>query len=357
MARNAVQSALRLLTRGPQISAFERCVSNATPPQRAHVFTELRVRLVTEYLTRTPSAVRAVELLAAQGGRIHNDHVALRSFAVNGTSGLAFLGKIFTSFGYAAEPEVTIPGLAVNARWFEPPETTDWPKVFISELRADELPAETAVIVQRHVKNYYSSGTALTAPRMVDASALVDLLETPPWHVSAGEEMKVRAIGVADPQLVGAAEYAAWTLMHGHRWNHLTILLNGANLPGVSTLADLNALLQTEGFIFNHAGGADGLTQGSFAVQLEQSSTKADLVQHTFSCGTSREVPCAFLEFIHRHEGFRGFLGSNAKGIFSSTNSAPSSALEMPSMGLPCSPGIQRRQMREFSQMPQRRKA
>merc|ERR1712039_145345 len=177
-------------------------------------------------------------------------------------------------------------------------------------------------------------------------SALVDLLETPPWHVSAGEEMKVRAVGVADTQLAGAAEYAAWTLMHGHRWNHLTILLNGANLPGVSTLADLNALLEAEGFTFNRAGGTDGLTQGSVAVKLEQSSTKADLVPHTFSCGTSREVPCAFLELIHRHEGFRGFLGSNAKGIFSSTTAVPGSRLELPNMVLPHSPGAQPSQPR-----------
>mmetsp|Transcript_7478 Transcript_7478/g.18862 ORF Transcript_7478/g.18862 Transcript_7478/m.18862 type:complete len:348 (+) Transcript_7478:63-1106(+) len=346
MAPKAVQSALRLLTRGPQIPALERCVSNVTPPQRAHVFAELRERLVMEYLTRTPSAVRAVDLLSARGARIHNDHVALRSFAANGTSGLTFLGEIFTSFGYAAQAPVTIPGLAVNARWFEPPEITDWPKIFISELRADELPAEASEIVQRHVGNYYDSSAALKAQSMGDASALVDLLETPPWRVSAEEEMKVRAVGVADPKLAGAAEYAAWTLTHAHRWNHLTILLNGANLPGVSTLADLNALLQAEDFTFNRAGGADGLTQGSVAVKLEQSSTKADLVQHTFSCGTSREVPCAFLELIHRHEGFRGFLGSNAKGIFSSTSSTPSSRLELPSMVLPQAPGSQPTQPR-----------
>jgi hypothetical protein len=71
--------------------------------------------------------------------------------------------------------------------------------------------------------------------------------------------------------------------------------------------------------VFNSAGGNDGFSQGSVEVQLEQSSTKADLVQHSFACGTVREVPCSFLELIHRHEGFRGFLGQNAKGIFDST--------------------------------------
>ena len=37
-------------------------------------------RLFEAYAQRTPSFVRAVDLLTAKGGRIHNDHMALRSF-------------------------------------------------------------------------------------------------------------------------------------------------------------------------------------------------------------------------------------------------------------------------------------
>ena len=42
-------------------------------------------------------------------------------------------------------------------------------------------------------------------------------------------------------------------------------------------------------------------------------------VSTCMSCGNEQSVPCAFLELIQRHEGFRGFLGQNAKGIFEST--------------------------------------
>ena len=49
----------------------------------------------------------------------------------------------------------------------------------------------------------------------------------------------------------------------------------------MTDLCSLNALLDGEGFEFNAAGGSDGLTQGSAAVHLEQSSTVADLVTHT----------------------------------------------------------------------------
>ena len=65
--------------------------------------------------------------------------------------------------------------------------------------------------------------------------------------------------------------------------------------------------------------GAVGRAQGSRDRHLEQSSTIADTVPHTFGCGTAAEVPCAFLELIMRHQGYRGFLGANAKGIFDST--------------------------------------
>ena len=72
------------------------------------------------------------------------------------------------------------------------------------------------------------------------------------------------------------------------------------------------------------AGGSDGLTQGSVASRLEQSSTVADHVEVTFGCGKEERLPCAFLELIQRHDGFRGFLGQNAKGIFASTHAGRS---------------------------------
>ena len=94
--------------------------------------------------------------------------------------------------------------------------------------------------------------------------------------------------------------YAAWTLTHGHRINHLTILQNVLGLAGegAGDLQGLNALLAGQGLTFHGAGGADGLTQGSRDRHLEQSSTIADTVPHTFGCGTAAEVPCAFLSSL-----------------------------------------------------------
>ena len=321
-------------TRGPLLPAAARFVTNSTPvaARATAAFDKAWHKLLGAYLSRTPSAVRAVDILDQRGGRVHNDHIALRSFVdSSGRSGLAFLDFAFTSFGYKPEDDITIPNLPVNARWYEPPASTGWPKIFVSELRSAELPPVAAEIVFKHVDGYFASGPKSSGPgtsalRLAiaagDGDALATLLDDPPWQPSLAEVNAVRSADGGDPALRNATEYAAWTLTHGHRINHLTILQNvlGLEDSGAKDLVSLNALLKSEGFEFNAAGGADGLTQGSEAAHLEQSSTVADLVPHTFGCGATKDVPLAFLELIRRHEGFRGFLGQNAKGIFASTH-------------------------------------
>ncbi len=327
----AADAAFSILTRGPALSAAARCVANATPARGAAAFDSAWHSLLRAYLQRTPSACRAITRLDELGGRVHNDHIAMRSFVdSSGGSGLAFLGEAFSAFGYAPQDDIVIPSLPVNARWYEPPAETAWPKVFVSELRTAELPADAAAIIYAHVDGHYGEAahdrlrSALSAG---DGDALAQILDEPAWAPSAEEVAVVRSADGGDAALRAATEYASWTLTHAHRINHLTVLQNVLGLEEVAPptapvrdLRGLNALLVAEGFEFNAAGGADGLTQGTRALCLEQSSTVADRVPHTFGCGTEQSVPCAFLELIERHEGFRGFLGQNAKGIFESTH-------------------------------------
>lgn len=328
-AAPAIALALAALSRAPPPPAAARCVANAAQPSRPEVFCAVREVALARYLGRTPSACAAIALLHSRGCLLHNDHVALRSFADGACgSGLAFLESLFLPFGYVAEDPLEIPGLPVNARWYEPPESTNWPKVFISELRVAELPPEAASLVRERVGGYYLPGGAAQASARAalaagDAHAIADLMEHPPWSraFTAADEARLRELARAAGAPASALEYCTWTLTHAHRWNHLTLLANtlGARSP-VRSLGALNALLLSEGFALNPAGGADGHTQGSAAKQLEQSSTLADSALHTFGCGAQRRVPTAFLELIERHGGLRGFLGGNARGIFDSTS-------------------------------------
>jgi hypothetical protein len=330
-ASGAVALALAALSRTPPPPAAARCVANEAAALHPQVFSAVRALALERYLARTPSAVRAVALLQGRGCALYNDHVALRSFADPSCgSGLAFLEGLFLPFGYAPQDALQIPGLPLNARWYEPPASTGWPKVFISELRVAELPARAAQMVRAAVGEGYlphsqlskAKGAALEA---LDAAAIAQLMEEPPWRASfsAADEAALRALVREEGAPASALEYTAWTLTHAHRWNHLTLLVNtfGREAP-VRSLAELNALLIGEGFHLNPAGGTDGFTQGSAAKKLEQSSTVADSGKHTFGCGTERGVPTAFLELIERHAGFRGFLGDNARGIFDSTSTA-----------------------------------
>uniref|UniRef100_A0A7S0NQK1 2-oxoadipate dioxygenase/decarboxylase n=1 Tax=Calcidiscus leptoporus TaxID=127549 RepID=A0A7S0NQK1_9EUKA len=320
MLRREPTQALRALLAAPPLTPAQRFVNNPTPAHSAPLFNELRTSFLTSYLERTPSCERAVCLLSQADARVHNDHVAFRSFEDSrGRSGLAFLQRLFLHFGYRSEERILIPAMPVNATWLEPPEETDWPKIFLSELRVRELPAAAAATIFGYIDGYYESALVDAAIAADDPAALATTLEKPPWSVSSADEETLRELGAEQPGLAAATEYAAWTLSHGHRINHATILLNTLGLPAVDSLSTLNAMLRREGFVFNAAGGADGFTQGSLAVSLEQSSTIADEVQKEFACGTTRSVRCSFLELIHRHDGFRGFLGQNAQGIFSST--------------------------------------
>ena len=78
----------------------------------------------------------------------------------------------------------------------EPPSETDWPKIFVSELRTDELPAASAAIVYSHIDGHYGEAQAGGALRAAlassDGAALASLLDEPPWKPSAAEVAAVR---------------------------------------------------------------------------------------------------------------------------------------------------------------------
>ena len=297
-------------------------MKSARPP---HPF-QATINLLTDaYLKRTPDATKAIAYLKQNDAVVRVDHIALRSFVgPNHTSGLQLLQNAFVANGYRPEDQIQIPNLPVNARWYEPPETEQWPKVFISELRTHELPTETANIIHSHISDYYDKigpsalNHALASLQEGDGQPLFWLFDEPPWNPRAEEILEIRRATAGS----SAGEYAIWTLTHAHRINHIAILLNvfGPSFE-VGGIDELHRIFKARGFQFNPAGGIDGLTQGSPSARLEQSSTVANLVEHTFSCGTTQQVPCSFLEFIRRYDGFRGFLGQNARGIFSSTDS------------------------------------
>lgn len=255
--------------------------------------------LWNDYLHITPSAVKIHDLLTQTTNSAHivNDHIALRTFNLPGI-GLSKLAAHFLNLGYKQGGDYDFASKKLTAQHFEHPDPTV-PKVFISELRVDEMSQATQSIIKDLVAQ-------------MDTSVVTNndfLYSGTHWQVSS-EQYKA---------LLAESEYAAWMAAWGFRANHFTVSVN--HLNSVNELSDVNELLKSAGFVLNTAGGE---IKGSKEVCLAQSSTMADKASVAFTDKTI-DIPSCFYEFAQRYkqsngEYYQGFVAASADKIFESTN-------------------------------------
>ncbi|ENY73128.1 hypothetical protein G114_04163 [Aeromonas diversa CDC 2478-85] len=248
------------------------------------------------YIKVTPSAHKVHALLGG-GEPIVNDHVAFRTFNLPKV-GLEKLAAHFLALGYEEKGQYEFKAKKLKAKHFEHKDP-DAPKVFISELKVEELSAPAQAIIQSlvdQVPDYLTD-----APAFLYAGA--------PWRVS-----------YADYQtLLAESEYAAWMAAWGYRANHFTVSIN--RLRDFDTIEAVNAALKNAGFVLNSVGGE---VKGDPEVMLEQSSTMADKADVAFTDGV-KTIPSCFYEFALRYpqaDGilYPGFVEASADKIFESTN-------------------------------------
>jgi hypothetical protein len=252
-----------------------------------------------DYVAMTPSAHKVHALLKDEEGssEIVNDHVAFRTFNLDKTS-LDKLAAHFLSLGYAEKGTYDFEAKKLDARHFEHPDTTK-PKVFISELRVEELTEQSQAII-----------TKLVAQMDADAVKQDNFLYSGRHWELTKEEYEI---------LLEESEYAGWLAAWGFRANHFTVSVN--HLNHVDTLAQVNTLLKDAGFTLNTVGGE---IKGGEDVHLAQSSTMADRQVVAFG-SEEKEIPSCFYEFAQRYkmpngEFYQGFVAASADKIFESTN-------------------------------------
>jgi hypothetical protein len=260
---------------------------------------DLFAGLWADYVTITPSAARIHKLLQQHdnNNEIINDHIALRTFNVSGLA-VADLAVHFTQLGYVQSGEYDFNSKKLNAWHFQHPNP-DQSKVFISELRVDELSTDAQAIIQTMLAN-------------MDLAVVASdnfLYSGTHWQVSEADYRT----------LLAESEYAAWLAAWGFRANHFTVSIN--HLSSIHELTDVNALLKENGFVLNTSGGE---IKGSPEVCLAQSSTMADSMPVAFS-DTTVAIPSCFYEFAQRYamesgELYQGFVAASADKIFESTN-------------------------------------
>ncbi|XP_076892112.1 2-oxoadipate dioxygenase/decarboxylase, chloroplastic/amyloplastic-like [Bidens hawaiensis] len=275
------------------------------------------------YLNRNPTASAILELVqSTDANQIYYDHLAYRTFAVNG-HGIESMSKLFLDFGYTEREELRFPKKKLKALWSSPPDhggssgngvDGSLPRVFISELLVDQLSPEAPEIIRK-----YTGLSGAGHKHSALSSALGCLTWPKPSHLEF-------------QQLARESEYAAWTLVNGYMLNHVTVSTHRLK-PPLNDINNLNRFIEDKGFKLNSEGGVlkvspDGL--------LLQSSTVADSVPFEFSDGFKEQVPCSYIEFAHRlvlpqykdlsqdkvEEAHRrdGFEVGNAEKIFESTS-------------------------------------
>lgn len=257
-------------------------------------------QLWNQFTQLSPSAARIHQLFAARGEKVDNDHIAFRTFN-DPRINIDVLSAVFLQMGYVAENDYQFTEKKLYARHYEHPRGS-LPKIFISELKMEELSVATAGLIRDFLAQLDS--TSIDPLNIVAAGRL--------WNIPSYETYTT---------LAKESEYAAWVYMYGFCANHFTVLTN--SLAHFDSLAAVNDFLKTNGFRLNASGGE---IKGSPAQLLEQSSTLADTITVQFTEGLYT-VPGCYYEFARRYPAedgslYQGFIAASANKIFESTDAA-----------------------------------
>eukprot|EP00993_Chasmostoma_nieuportense_P001491 NODE_2369_length_1196_cov_60.690365_g2255_i0.p1 GENE.NODE_2369_length_1196_cov_60.690365_g2255_i0~~NODE_2369_length_1196_cov_60.690365_g2255_i0.p1 ORF type:complete len:345 (-),score=82.65 NODE_2369_length_1196_cov_60.690365_g2255_i0:161-1150(-) len=308
-------------------SRWTRCTSS-----QAH---SLIQALKMHYLSRTPTFDHIAGLMQKEGlisdpMAIENDHIALRTINTP-QLGIKSLAKLFTAFGYTQMQKFEFPSKHLNALWFKPP-SPDLPRVFLSELKLEEVSREAREILAAYstlsedpvdalepisaAKAWGYLTRHVNAPWSPDDSRAPTMVPTPSWTLYR--------------RLAEESEYASWWLVNRHHINHATFSIH--NLPPpYNTLEMFNQFLESHQIQLNDSGGTIKTSEDGL---LKQSSTVAVTRLQRFTEGWF-PVPWAFVEFAERkvlpeyadlpleaikaHHRRDGFEAANADKIFEST--------------------------------------
>jgi len=276
--------------------------------------------LFETYSKRVPDVTKITNAMVSNNivsnqSEIINDHIAFRTMGVKHL-GINSFEKIFIKHGYIKRDFYSFKEKKLNAFWYSHPEK-NMPRIFISELKVDELSIATQKIIKHYtnqVKNDPVDDIDLNSP-----DEIINFLSNPLWSLPSLDHYN---------QLLKETEYGSWVIYNRYYLNHYTISVHELEKE-YNSLENFNNFLISIGIKLNDSGGIikkskDGL--------LLQSSSVANKVNANFKEGKSL-ISGSYVEFaerkvlpkfknldkiksIHRRDGFET---SNADKIFEST--------------------------------------
>jgi hypothetical protein len=279
--------------------------------------------LMRRYQERVPDVKAILNAMVADGliqkpEDIENDHIAFRTMGVP-QLGIRSFERIFVHHGYTRREPYHFAAKKLDAFWYSPP-SPELPRIFVSELRVQDLSPEAQRIITSYTDEV--SSDPVDSLDLDDGRAVDAFLHQALWRLPTLEDYLT---------LEDESEYAAWVIHNRYYLNHYTVSVH--NLPApYNTLEAYNAFLEKHGFVLNTSGGKiktspDGL--------LRQSSTVAEMISAEFADGKTKTISGSYVEFaerlvlpqyahlepsqIRREHRREGFEAGNADKIFEST--------------------------------------
>lgn len=291
---------------------------------------ELLAKMWDDYASRVPYAKTYQEMLAELGGTFVNDHMAFRTLALTVSGhdlGISIVKRIWDALGFRERGAIEFRDTHLFARYVQHDEP-DFPKIFISELKVEELPADIAAMIHESVASFRPVLTEkdIEALRRLDSSPShpAELLErtyaffkTVPWEPVSEEVVR---------KVNDVSQYGAWVLLHGYNVNHFTGYVNRHGVEPINDIEGLVAELRRRGVPMKDE------IEGAPGSKLRQTATHAVRVPVTVKKADGSlghiEWTYAYMEFAQRgyvedESGnkvlFEGFLGPQAKQLFEMT--------------------------------------
>jgi len=279
--------------------------------------------LFKTYFERVPDVQKITNAMINKGWvssqeDIINDHVAFRTLGVPNL-GIKSFEKIFLKHGYQKKEFYSFEAKKLNAYWYAPPKL-NLPRIFISELRVNELSETAQQIIRKYTHSIIQD--PLDNLDLNNTSEVIDFFEKPLWELPTLKDFDT---------LLNESEYAGWVIYNRYYLNHYTISVH--ELPeGFDRLEKFNEFLIDLGIKLNDAGGIIKTSKDGL---LLQSSSVAEMIKADFSDHKTKEIAGSYVEFAerkimpefqdldqnqvlakHRRDGFET---ANADKIFEST--------------------------------------
>ena len=292
---------------------------------RKSLLEDLFDALWRRYRARVSYARVYEDVLKAHGGAFRNDHVAFRTIASQRPwSGLAAVARPFEALGYTSAATYSFPEKRLSSLHLAPP-SPELPKVFVSELRAWELPPRARRIAlaaaakakisldDDDLAALHSCGAQSRSRRDFLLEKLLAHFDRP-WPVPAKADVAA---------LERESQFGAWVLLHGHSVNHFTASIDAHGVKSLGDIEKTVAALRAAGVPMKPE------IEGARGSRLRQSSTQAVVLPTPMRVGARiAAVPWtyAYFELAERPlvsgRRFEGFLGGQAASLFEMTRRA-----------------------------------